>query len=106
MRYHPISVLSVIAIAAVPLACHPKPLTQRWDNMHTKHSWDSIPENWESMGHPPAGTIINLHIALKPDQESALINALYEVSDPKHPKHVLSTTPSLTYVLTSAAVPK
>jgi tripeptidyl-peptidase-1 len=82
-------------------------VTQRWDNMHTKHSWDTVPESWESLGHPPAGTTINLHVALKPVRESALIDALYEVSDPGHSKHVrvLSTTPSLTHVLTSAAVP-
>jgi tripeptidyl-peptidase-1 len=104
MRYHwhPIPVLSVISIAAVPLACYAKPLSRRWDNMHTKHSWNTVPEDWESLGHPSAGTTINLHVALKPDRESALIHALYEVSDPGHPKHVLSTTPSLTDVLTSA----
>ena len=31
---------------------------------------------------------IDLHIALKPDRENALIEALYEVSDPMLPKHV------------------
>ena len=88
MRYHAISVLSLIAIAAVPLAFHAKPTSRPWDNMNTKHSLKTVPENWESLGHPPTGTTINLYVALKPDRETALIDALHEVSDPGHPKHV------------------
>jgi tripeptidyl-peptidase-1 len=42
------------------------------------------------LGHPPDGATIDLHIALKPDRETALIDALQEVSQPRHPKHVLS----------------
>ena len=34
------------------------------------------------------GTTIDLHIALKPERENALIETLYEVSDPKLPKRV------------------
>ena len=47
----------------------------------------SIPEMW-ALRHPPVGTTVNLHIALKPHREDALINALYEASHPKHPKCV------------------
>ncbi|KAH8978153.1 subtilisin-like protein [Lactarius akahatsu] len=39
------------------------------------------------MGHPPADTTIDLHIALKAKNENALIDALIEVSSPGHPKH-------------------
>jgi hypothetical protein len=53
-----------------------------------KHSWHSIPERWEHHGHPHSGATIDLHIALKPHRDNALIDALYEVSDPKHPKCV------------------
>ena len=56
--------------------------------MRVKHSWGSIPEKWEHHGHPPAGATIDLHVALKPHHENALIDSLYEVSDPKHPKCV------------------
>ena len=105
MRYHLISVLSLITTAAVLLACHAKPISQRWDNMHRKHSRNTVPENWESLGHPPTGTTIRLCIALKPDRETALIDAIYEVSDPDHPKHVFSNTPYITYILTSDAIP-
>ena len=105
MRYHPISLLSLISIAAVPLAYHAKPTSRQWNYIYTKHSWNTVPENWEILGHPPAGTTINLYITLKPERETALVDAIYEVSDPGHPKHVLSNTPSLTHVLTSAAAP-
>ncbi|KAF8257707.1 subtilisin-like protein [Lactarius quietus] len=62
--------------------------------MHTKHSWTSVPSNWESLGCPPAGTTIDLYVALKPHRENALTDMLYEVSDPMHRKHVLRTTHS------------
>ncbi|KAF8262587.1 subtilisin-like protein [Lactarius quietus] len=55
--------------------------------MHTVHSWNKVPENWVNLGHPTAGTTIDLHIALRPHRESALIDALYEVSDPSHIRH-------------------
>ncbi|KAF8271680.1 subtilisin-like protein [Lactarius quietus] len=55
--------------------------------MHTVHSWKNVPENWVNLGHPSVGTTINLHIALRPHRESALIDALYEVSDPSHPRY-------------------
>ncbi|KAI9447282.1 subtilisin-like protein [Lactarius psammicola] len=54
-----------------------------WDEVRTKHTWNTAPANWESLGHPPAGTTINLYIALKPYRESALIDALNQVSNPK-----------------------
>ncbi|KAH9055225.1 subtilisin-like protein [Lactarius vividus] len=72
----------------------------RWDNTRVKHAWEAIPDNWESLGIPSAGATINPHIALKPHLEKALVTALYEVSSPGHPKHVLSTTPLRTHVLT------
>ncbi|KAF8262584.1 subtilisin-like protein [Lactarius quietus] len=55
--------------------------------MHTVHSWNKVPENWMDVGHPTTGTTINLYIALRPHRESALIDALYEVSDPSHPRY-------------------
>ncbi|KAH9060370.1 subtilisin-like protein [Lactarius deliciosus] len=77
MRYHCIVVLSVIAFDL--LASLAKPLSPSWDNMHIKHSWDAVPTNWVSLGRPPSGTTIDLYIALKPNRENALINALYEI---------------------------
>ncbi|KAH9173778.1 peptidase S8/S53 domain-containing protein [Lactarius sanguifluus] len=69
--------------------------TSPWDDMRSKHSWKTIPENWESLGLPTADTMIDLYIALKPYRENALVDALNEVSDPRHPRHVSSTVPLL-----------
>ena len=94
MRFRLLSVYSVIA--AIILGSLAKPLSPpRWSDMHTKHSWNAVPENWEFLGYPPNGTIIDLYVALKPYRESALIDALYEVSDPKHPRYVSSLPPLL-----------
>ncbi|KAF8265387.1 subtilisin-like protein [Lactarius quietus] len=61
--------------------------TPLWDNMQVKHTWNAVPANWECLGPPPSGTTIDLHIALKPHRENALIDALYEVSDPRNPRY-------------------
>ncbi len=82
MRYHWISVLTVLA--TVPLGGLATPHSPRWNDMHMKHSWDSVPLNWESLGQPPADATINLLVALEPHDGDALIDALYEVSDPRH----------------------
>ena len=82
-----LSVLPFAVLAAVPFALT-TPLSPRWDDMRVKHMWDSIPEKWECQGHPPVGTTMNLRIALKPHRENALIDVLYEVSDPNHSKYV------------------
>ncbi|KAH9003761.1 subtilisin-like protein [Lactarius hatsudake] len=85
MCYHLLSVF--FAVAAVPLGCFATLLAPRWDNMRVKHAWEAVPENWESLGVPSAGTTINLHLALKPHREKALVTALYEVSSPGHSKY-------------------
>ncbi|KAH8985683.1 subtilisin-like protein [Lactarius akahatsu] len=89
MRYRCITVL--YALAVVPLGSLAKPLSPRWGPMYTKHSWNAVPENWQSQGHPPPGTTINLYIALKSHHEDALSDTLYEVSEPTHPRHHLTT---------------
>jgi len=86
MRYHQISVLFVLA--AEPLGSLAKLPSPRWGDMHTKHSWHAVPTNWESLGRPPANTTIDLYVALKPHSENALVDTLYKVSTPGHPKHV------------------
>ncbi|KAH9011948.1 subtilisin-like protein [Lactarius deliciosus] len=85
MRSHPLSVLSVLAFR--PLSGLATPLAPPWDDLRPKHTWNSIPENWQNLGHPHADTTIDLHIALKAKNENALIDALIEVSSPGHPKH-------------------
>ncbi|KAH8979555.1 subtilisin-like protein [Lactarius hatsudake] len=85
MRFHPLSVLSVLAFG--PLGGLATPFASHWDDLRAKHTWNSVPENWQNMGHPPADTTIDLHIALKAKNENALIDALIEVSSPGHPKH-------------------
>jgi hypothetical protein len=82
-----LSLLPFAVLAAVPLALT-TPLSPRWDDMRVKHVWGSIPEKWECQGHPPVGTTMDLRIALKPHRENALIEVLYEVSNPNHSKYV------------------
>ncbi|KAH9011594.1 subtilisin-like protein [Lactarius pseudohatsudake] len=85
MRFHPLSVLSVLAFG--PLNGLATSFASHWDDLRAKHTWNSVPENWNNLGHPPADTTIDLHIALKAKDENALIDALIEVSSPGHPKH-------------------
>ncbi|KAI9448987.1 subtilisin-like protein [Lactarius psammicola] len=85
MRYNWLSALSVLS--AGPLCPLATPLQPHWGSMRVKHAWNAVPPNWEPLGHPAAETTIDLHIALKSQHENALIDALYEVSTPKHPKY-------------------
>ncbi|KAH9058176.1 subtilisin-like protein [Lactarius vividus] len=85
MRYHWLYALSFLT--ATPLANFATPLVS-WDDMRVKHTWSAVPANWETLGCPSAGTTIDLYIALNPHRKNALIDALYEVSDPKHLRHV------------------
>ncbi|KAF8258875.1 subtilisin-like protein [Lactarius quietus] len=77
--------LAVFTIAR--LACLATPLASRWDDMHVKHAWEVAPQNWENVGTPFPNTTIDLQIALKPENENALVDTLYEVSTPRHPKY-------------------
>ncbi|KAF8267808.1 peptidase S8/S53 domain-containing protein [Lactarius quietus] len=75
---HQFSVLYyVLAVATSP----------RWDDTHVKHTWNNVPSNWESLGPPFSNTTIDLHIALQPQYENALVDALYDVSTPGNPKY-------------------
>ncbi len=49
----------------------------------------------------PAGTTVDL----RAPRENALIDALYGVSDPRHPVHILSNAVPCTHVLTCIAAP-
>ncbi|KAH8981843.1 subtilisin-like protein [Lactarius hatsudake] len=98
MRYHWLYALSFLT--ATPLADFATPLTP-WGDVRVKHAWSSVPANWETLGCPSAGTTIDLYIALSPHHENALIDALYEVSDPRHPRHVHLATAPLTPSFTS-----
>ncbi|KAH9164787.1 subtilisin-like protein [Lactarius sanguifluus] len=87
MQCHPLrfSVLSILAAGL--LGGLATPLAPRWNETKVKHAWHTIPDNWVDLGHPSAGTTIDLHLALKSHDEDALIDALYEVSDPNHPRY-------------------
>ena len=88
MQYHWVSALSfliVVFLADFASALEP------WDDMQVKHTWHAVPVNWESLGHSSAGTTIKLYIALKPEHERSLIDALAEVSTPMHPRHIFLT---------------
>ena len=92
------SVLSILAtmVLAEDLAT---PVPPPWDDVHVKHAWATVPADWEGLGPPLAGTTIDLHVALEPSNENALIDAVYEVSTPGHPKKVLSNTSQCTVYL-------
>ncbi|KAF8259073.1 Pro-kumamolisin, activation domain-containing protein [Lactarius quietus] len=80
--------LSVLCIFAItPLSGLATSFTPRRGDVHVKHSWSSVPDDWTNLGHPAADTTIDLHIALKPQNENALIDALNEVNSPDHPKY-------------------
>jgi len=106
MLYHPLSVFSVLAswllngLAATPLE-------PRFDGVRTKHAWGAVPEHWETLGHPPTGTVttIDLHIALESQCRNALIDTLYEFSVPRSQKYVLFATPRRTHIPTYASSP-
>ncbi|KAF8273325.1 peptidase S8/S53 domain-containing protein [Lactarius quietus] len=91
MRYYQLSVLYVIATASLTNLAIPP--VSHWDDIRVKHTWDTVPSNWESLGPPFFNTTIDLHIALQPQHQNALIDALYEVSTPGNPKHVITNTP-------------
>ena len=91
-------------LTAVPLAAYATPIAP-WDDMQVKHRWNDVPAYWESLGHPSAGTTIDIDIALKSDRESAVIDALSEISSPEHPRHVFLATPALAPSFTRAASP-
>ncbi|KAH8980575.1 subtilisin-like protein [Lactarius hatsudake] len=93
MRYHWLYALS--SVTATALADFATTLAP-WGDVRVKHAWSSVPANWETLGCPSAGTTIDLYIALNPRHDNALIDTLYEVSDPKHPRHVRLTAAPLT----------
>ncbi|KAH9010271.1 subtilisin-like protein [Lactarius pseudohatsudake] len=85
MRYHALAVLSILSAAPFfDLATPPLP---PWGDLCVKHTWNTVPPNWETLGPPPPGTTIDLYIALQPRRDNALIDALHEVSTPGHQKY-------------------
>ena len=103
MSYHWLSTLSIlIALLLLVLLAEFATAAVHWDEKRVMHAWDDVPTDWESQGNTTVGAKIKLHFALKSDRENALIDALYEVSNPDHPRHVLLTTPPLVPLLTCA----
>ncbi|KAH9038760.1 subtilisin-like protein [Lactarius pseudohatsudake] len=86
MQCHSLRLFVLSTLAAGLLSGLATPLAPRWNETKVKHAWNTIPDNWVGLGHPSAGTTIDLHLALKSRDENALIDALYEVSDPNHPR--------------------
>ena len=90
MRHSQLSILCVLL--STPLYNLAKPLAPNWDHISVKHTWNNVPPKWESLGPPPAGTTIDLNIVLKPQNENALIDALYNVSNPGSSRNVIFET--------------
>ncbi|KAH8978988.1 subtilisin-like protein [Lactarius hatsudake] len=87
MHYLRLSVLCALTVITTPLDSAATLFPPNWNDMHTKHRWNTIPGKWETIGQPPVGTTIDLSIALRPHREHALTGAIHEVSNPKHPKY-------------------
>ncbi|KAH8982321.1 subtilisin-like protein [Lactarius hatsudake] len=81
------AVFCALAVVTTPLDSAATLFPPNWNDMHTKHRWNAIPGKWERIGKPPVGTTIDLSIALKPQREHALADAIHEVSNPNHPKY-------------------
>lgn len=81
--YHYLSVL--IILTTVPITSSAMPVAPPWGDIRVKHAYNTIPGNWESLS-PPPGTVTDLYIALKPHNDNDLIDTLYEVTSPGHPK--------------------
>lgn len=58
--------------ATILLGCLTTPLAPRWDDLIVQQSWDTVLTNWDRLGLPPAGTTVDLHIALESRRENAL----------------------------------
>ncbi|KAH9032042.1 hypothetical protein EDB85DRAFT_2275222 [Lactarius pseudohatsudake] len=90
---------ALCVLAASLLGNLAMPPTTLWDDKPVKQKWSTTLSNWEPLGHPPAGTTIDLHIVPKPHSENgALIELLYEVSNPRHPKYILAIPNLHSYV--------
>ncbi|KAH9164915.1 peptidase S8/S53 domain-containing protein [Lactarius sanguifluus] len=89
MHYHCISATFLFVVVVVLLGSPAKPLrvSPPWDDMHIKHSWNAVPKNWEALGHPPSGSTIDFYIALRSQRENAVVDVLYKVSEPGHPRY-------------------
>ncbi|KAH9059177.1 subtilisin-like protein [Lactarius vividus] len=74
MQCHPLGFFVLSTLAAALLSVRATPLAPRWNETKVKHAWNTIPDNWVDLGHPS-------------HDENALIDALYEVSDPSHPRY-------------------
>ena len=90
MQYHWLSALSFLTAVFLSGSNFAMSLVP-WDDMQVKHTWAAAPVDWEILGHPSAGTTLNLYISLKSDRENALKDTLHEVSNPRNPRHVPSS---------------
>ncbi|KAF8265001.1 subtilisin-like protein [Lactarius quietus] len=82
-----IQLSALFVLAAAPVGHLATTFATLWNNRRGKHAWKATPTDWVSLGNPPAGTTIDLHIALKPHRDNALIDTLNEVSNPGHPRY-------------------
>ncbi|KAF8257874.1 peptidase S8/S53 domain-containing protein [Lactarius quietus] len=73
------SVLISLASGPPGSAAKATAFATNWNDVHTKHRWSVVPGKWDSIGRPHVGTTIDLRIALKPQNENALTDALYHI---------------------------
>src|SRR6202012_273004 len=94
-----------------PVLSSPLGLSAAWSHrpshhlVHNKDKWILILENWQNLGHPPAGTTINLHIALKAQNENIFLDTPYDVNILEYQMCVPLHHSSVHTVFTCAAFP-
>lgn len=81
MLVWPIIALALAQASATPLA-------KRFEDFSVRHSWNEVPKGWEFHSTPAPDHRFELRIGVNKANPDDLVRTLYEVSDPKHNRHV------------------
>ncbi|KII89301.1 hypothetical protein PLICRDRAFT_109130 [Plicaturopsis crispa FD-325 SS-3] len=79
--YVPLLLLSLGAFARC------SPALTKSEDFAVKHAWTSVPVGWDVHNVPTPDQLMTLRIGLKQHRMDDLIAALYEISDPAHPRY-------------------
>lgn len=64
------------------------PLTRRWDDTAVKHAWSHVPNGWVMHSTALPNHRLDMRIGLKQAGFEALVEHLYQISDPDHQRRV------------------
>jgi tripeptidyl-peptidase I len=91
-------ILLVLLSLTLPLVSLANPTSQtqlrfgRFGPQITKHSWSEIPPKWIHLAPAPDSLSIRFRFALKQANIDSLIDNLYTISDPSHPRYGMHLT--------------